>query len=148
LSLEYWGFSLVGRYTLYLPGEDHAVTEGSGKSSGHRIVRVLSHEGWCIAIITVIPCHISAFTRGEMSPLSWKIFFVISAIHGNKDGFNALLNVCVVYVWLLWTHAQMYANWIHPLDIEKVKFVIIINELAGLLRFTPNNPYFKLLQPI
>lgn len=34
-----------------------------------RIVRILPHEAWCIAIITVIPLYVSEFVRGGLSPL-------------------------------------------------------------------------------
>jgi|GEM_PF-728106 len=120
--------------------------KGLVKVPEHRIIRVLSHEGWCIAIVTVIPWHIIAFARGEISPLPWKVFSDISAVQGIRTGFTAMLIVCIVDMWLLWTPAQMYADRIHPSDREKVKFARIINGLAGLLLFTPNNPVFKLLQ--
>ena len=122
--------------------------KGLVKVPENRIIRVLAHEGWCIAIVTVIPWHIMAFARGEISPLPWKVFSDVSAIHGMKDGFTAMLIVCIVDIWLLWTPAQMYANRIHPSDREKVKFARTMNGLAGLLLFTPNNPFFKLLQLI
>lgn len=110
------------------------------------IVRILSHEGWCIFIITVIPWHISAFSRGVLSPVPWKVFSDISAIHGAAEGCIAMLIVCIVDMWLLWTPAQMYAHRIRPSDKHTVKFVRIINILAGLLLLTPNNPFFHLLQ--
>ena len=122
--------------------------KGLVKVPGHKIIRVLSHEGWCISIVTFIPWHISAFARGEISPLPWKVFSDISAIHGIEDGFIAMLIVCIVDIWLLWTPAQMYANRIYPSDREKVKFVRIINGLTGLLLLTPKNPLFNLLQLI
>ena len=120
--------------------------QGLVKFPGRRIVRGLSHEGWCIFIIMVIPWHISAFARGEISPLPWQVFSDISGIHGAAEGYLALLIVCIVDMWLLWTPAQMYAYRIHPSDKHTVKFVRIINGLAGLLLFTPDNPFFKLLQ--
>ena len=120
--------------------------KGLVKILGHKIIRVLSHEGWCISIVAFIPWHISAFARGEISPLPWKVFSDISAIHGIEDGFIAMLIVCIVDIWLLWTPAQMYADRIYPSDREKVKFVRIINGLTGLLLLTPKNPLFNLLQ--
>jgi hypothetical protein len=120
--------------------------QGMVKFPGRGIVRVLSHEGWCISIITVIPWHISAFARGEISPLPWQLFSGISAIHGAAEGCIAMLIVCIVVMWLLWTPAQMYAHRIHPSDRNTVKFVRIINVLAGLLLLTPNNPFFNLAQ--
>jgi hypothetical protein len=122
--------------------------QGMVKFPGHSIVRVLFHEGWCIPIITVIPWHISAFARGEISPFPWRVFSDISSIHGASEGCLAMLIVCIVDMWLLWTPAQMYAHRIHPSDKHTVKFVRIINMLAGLLLFTPNNPFYNLVQLI
>jgi len=113
---------------------------------GSRVVRVLSHEGWCISIIAVIPWHISAFAQGEISPVPWQVFADISAIHGAAEGCSALLIVCIVDMWLLWTPAQIYAHRIHRSDKHTVKFVRIINGLAGLLLLTPNNPFFNVIQ--
>ena len=122
--------------------------KGLVKVPGNRVVRVLSHEGWCIAIVTIIPWHISAFARGDISPLPWKVYSDISAIYSIEEGFIAMLIVCIVDIWLLWTPAQIYANRTHPSDREKVKFVRIINGLAGLLLITPHNPFYKLFQLI
>ena len=120
--------------------------QGMVELPGGRIVRVLSYEGWCISIITVIPWHISAFAREEISPVPWRVFSDISAIHGAAEGCIAMLIVCIVDMWLLWTPAQMYADRIHPSDKHTVKFVRIINGLTGLLLLTPNNPFFNLVQ--
>lgn len=57
-----------------------------------------------------------------------------------------MLILCIVDMWLLWTPAQIYAHRVHPSDRHTVKFVRIINGLAGLLLFTPNNPVFKLVE--
>ena len=110
-----------------------------------RIVRVLFHEAWCISIVTVIPWHISEFARGDLSPIPWRVFSEISAIQGLAEGCIAMLIVCIVDMWLLWTPAQIYAQRIHPSDKHTIKFVRIINGLAGLLLFTPNNPVFRLV---
>jgi len=112
----------------------------------HRIVRAIFHEGWCISIVMVIPWHVSAFGRGELSPLPWKVFTDISAVQGALKGLLAVLIICIVDMWLLWTPAQMYASRIHPSDRHTVKFVRIINALAGLLLLTPHNPFFNLIQ--
>jgi len=120
--------------------------QGMVKFPGRGIVRVLFHEGWCISIIAVIPWHISAFARGELSPIPWQVFSDISAKHGAAEGCIAVLIVCIVDLWLLWTPAQMYAHRVHPSDKNTVKFVRIINGLAGLLLLTPNNPFFNLVQ--
>lgn len=112
------------------------------------ILKVICHEGWCILIVTVIPWHISAFARGEMSPLPWRVYTDIASIGGMGEGIMAMLIVCIVDLWLLWTPAQIYAHRTHPSDRDKVKFVRIINGLAGLLLFTPGNPFFRLLQLI
>jgi hypothetical protein len=120
--------------------------QGMVKFRGRSTVRVLSHEVWCIAVIAVIPWHIGAFARGEISPVPWQVFSDISAIHGFAEGCIAMLIVCIVDMWLLWTPAQIYAHRIHPSDKHTVKFVRIINGLAGLLLLTPNNPLFILVQ--
>jgi hypothetical protein len=110
------------------------------------VVRILSHEGWCISIITVIPWHIAMFARGGISPVPWQVFSDIYAIQGAAEGCISMLIVCIVDMWLLWTPAQIYAHRVHPSDRHTVKFVRIINGLAGLLLFTPGNPFFKLMQ--
>ena len=112
----------------------------------HRAIRVLSHEGWCISIAAIIPWHVSAFACEKLSPIPWKVFSDVSAIYGAAQGCLAVLIVCIVDMWLLWTPAQMYAYRIHPSDRHTVKFVRIINVLAGLLLLTPHNPFFSLLQ--
>jgi len=111
-----------------------------------RVVRVLSHEAWCISIITVLPWYVSEFARGELSPIPWQAFSNVSAFHGVAEGCIAMLIVCIVDMWLLWTPAQIYAHRVHRSDRHTIKFVRIINGLAGLLLVTPNNPFFKLIQ--
>jgi hypothetical protein len=120
--------------------------QGMVKLPDSRIVRVLTHEGWCISIITVLPWYISEFARGGLSPVPWRVFSEISAMHGAAEGGITMLIVCIVDMWLLWTPAQIYACRIHPSDRQTVKFVRIINGLAGLLLFTPGNPFFQLAQ--
>lgn len=110
------------------------------------VVKIITHEAWCIAIITVIPWHISEFARGELSPVPWRVFYEISSIQGAAEGCIAMLIVCVVDFWLLWTPAQIYARRVHASDRQTVKFVRIINGLAGLLLFTPDNPVYKIVQ--
>jgi hypothetical protein len=63
---------------------------------GSRVIRVLSHDGWFISIIAVIPWHISAFSQGEISPDPWQVFSYISAIHGAAEEWSAPLIVCIV----------------------------------------------------
>jgi len=122
--------------------------QGILKFPGHMIVKILFNEGWCLSIITFIPWHISAFAREQISPFPWHVYSESSAIHGVAEGILAMLIVCIVDMWLLWTPAQMYAYKTRPSEKEKVKFVRIINVLAGLLLLTPNNPVFNLVKSL
>ncbi|UCH81437.1 MAG: hypothetical protein JSW20_02180 [Nitrospiraceae bacterium] len=122
--------------------------KGMIKVPEHGIVRFFAHEGWCISVVVFIPWHISSFARGDISPLPWKVFSDISAIRGFEHGVIAMLIVCIADMWLFWTPAQLYASRVHPSQRENVKFVRIINGLAGLLLVTPDNPFFKILQLI
>jgi len=112
----------------------------------HRVLNVLSHEAWCVSVITIAPWHITQFARGELSPIPWRAFSDISAMYGAAEGSIAMLIICIVDIWLLWTPAQIYAYRVHPSERRTIKFVRIINGLAGLLLFTPHNPFYRLVE--
>jgi hypothetical protein len=110
-----------------------------------KMIIIITHPGWCFALLLFMPWFLGEFARGETSPLPWVAFMDESYRHGFFSGLFTFLVVVLVDLWLFWTTANVWIYTRDNIDKEKARMARIINISVGLVFVTIGNPIYQLM---
>jgi hypothetical protein len=118
---------------------------GDKKKFG-KIGDAITHSGWSLALLLLIPWFLGDYGRGQTSPIPWRAFETAYSKHGFWDAIVVTAMVAVVDLWALWLPGALYIEGHAEFDKPTRILVRSLNLSVGLLLLTPHNPFYWFIE--